>query len=173
MATSGRMSWTEVPGYLVAQVTGAIVGMLVVAGIASGWPSMWAAAQTSALSSQCFSASFAPAGCAFSWESVLLIEVALTFVFVLIIQLSTRASPSTRPLAPAAIGFALLIANLVAIPIDGASINPVRSLGPAVVALLWGSTHWAIIEVGLFLLTPILGGLLASLVERALRPAPG
>ncbi len=64
MAASGRMPWREVPGYLVAQVVGAIVGMLVVAGIADGWPSMWAAAQNSALSSQCYSASFAPAGCA-------------------------------------------------------------------------------------------------------------
>jgi aquaporin Z len=172
MAASGRMAWREVPGYLVAQAAGAILGMLVVAGIAAGGPAMWSAAQSSALSSQCYSASFAPAGCATSWPSVMLIEIAVTFVFVLIIQFSTRASPSTRPLAPVAIGFALLIANLVAIPIDGASINPVRSLGPAVVALLWSGAHWAIVEVWIFLLAPVLGGLLAAAVERALRPAP-
>jgi aquaporin Z len=65
-----------------------------------------------------------------------------------------------------------MVTNLVAIPIDGASINPVRSFSPALVSQIWTASPWALGESWLFWIAPILGGLLAAVVEMALRPKP-
>ncbi|MCI4370507.1 MAG: aquaporin, partial [Thermoplasmata archaeon] len=62
------------------------------------------------------------------------------------------------------------VANLVAINVDGASLNPVRSFSPAVVSLYWSGASWAIQESWLFWVAPILGGLLAAVVEMWFRP---
>ncbi|MCI4349603.1 MAG: aquaporin [Thermoplasmata archaeon] len=172
LALSGRMPRGDVVPYLVSQVLGAIVGIGVVAGIASGSPSLYPLAQAAALGSQCYAGSGAPAGCTFSLGAVFVTEVALAFVFVLTIQLVTRSVSSAKNLAPLAIGFTLLATNLMAIPIDGASLNPVRSFAPALLSLVWPSDHWAIAESWVFWVAPILGGVLASFVERALRPVP-
>jgi aquaporin Z len=171
MALSKRMPARDVVPYILAQAAGGIVGILVVLGIARGGASTYySAVQTIALGSQCYAASIAPpSSCAYSLGSVFLLELALTFVFVLIIHLVTRAEGGARNLAPAAIGLTLLVTNLLAIPVDGASINPVRSLSPALVSAIWPTAQWAIQESWLFWVAPILGGLLASVTERALR----
>jgi aquaporin Z len=171
MALSRRMPLGDVVPYLVAQVVGGIVGIAVVFGIAHGSSGMFSLAQSAALGSQCYSGSNAPAGCGFSVGSVFLLELALTFVFVLVIQFVTRSENGAKNLAPVAIGFTLLVANLVAINVDGASINPVRSFSPAVVSLYWSNATWAIQESWLFWVAPILGGLLASVVEMWFRPS--
>jgi aquaporin Z len=172
LAASGRMPRRDVVPYIVMQALGGILGMAVVLGIDAGWSQGLTNAQSSALASQCFSGFGAPAGCHYAWYSAFLIEFVLTFAFVLVIQLVTRPNSSARNLAPLAIGVMLLMTNLVAIPVDGASINPARSFGPAVVAAVWPSARWALAEVWLFWVAPILGGLLASGVERALSEAP-
>jgi len=172
MALSRRMPARDVVPYLVAQVIGGIVGISVVAGIAHGASDAWTTAQSAGFGSQCYASSSAPLGCGFSMASVFLIEVALTFVFVLVIQLVTRPEASAKNLAPVAIGMTLLVTNLVAIPVDGASINPVRSFAPALVTSLSSGPTWPIGEVWLFFVAPILGGLLASVVEMWLRPKP-
>ncbi|HEY6238753.1 MAG TPA: aquaporin [Thermoplasmata archaeon] len=170
MALSRRMPMRDVAPYLLAQVMGGIVGIAVVAGIAHGASNGWPIVQSAGLGSQCYSGSGAPAGCAYSMGAVFLIEVALTFVFVLVIQLVTRGENSARNLAPVAIGMTLLVTNLVAIPVDGASINPVRSFSPALLTWISSGPTWPIAEVWLFFVAPILGGLLASVVEMLLRP---
>lgn len=170
MALSRRMPLRDVVPYLVAQVVGGIVGILVVFGVADGSPGMFSLAQGAALGSQCYSGFNAPAGCAFSVGSVFLLELAMTFVFVLVIQIVTRPENGTKNLAPLAIGFMLLVANLVNINVDGASLNPVRSFSPALVSLYWSSATWALQESWLFWVAPILGGLLASVVEGMFRP---
>jgi aquaporin Z len=171
MAVSRKMPMRDVVPYLVAQVLGAMLGMGIVLGVVSGWTPGWNIAHSSELASQCYAGSGAPAGCNFGLASVFLLEAALVFVFVLIIHMVTRPESTAPVLAPAAIGFALFVTNLMAIPIDGASINPVRSLGPALVAsIAWGPS-WALAEVWLFIVAPIVGGVIASLVERALRPS--
>jgi len=170
MALNRRMPMRDVAPYLVAQVVGGILGIGVVAGIAHGAPGGWAGVQDAGFGSQCYAGAGAPAGCGFSLGSVFLIELALTFVFVLVIQLVTRPENSARNLAPAAIGMTLLVTNLVAIPVDGASINPVRSFAPALVTWLSSGPTWPLAEVWLFFFAPILGGLLASVVEGMLRP---
>jgi len=171
MALSRRMPMKDVVPYLIAQILGGIVGIAVVFGIVAGSAGPLALAQGAALGSQCYSGSGAPQGCGFSVGSVFLIELAATFVFVLIIQFVTRPENGTKNLAPIAIGLTLVVTNLVAINVDGASINPVRSFSPALLATYWSSARWAIQESWLFWVAPILGGLLASVVESMFRPS--
>lgn len=169
MLVSGRMSARDFVPYLLCQIVGAIVGMAIVFGIAAGGPaSVTNAAQSAALASQGYNANNAPY--VFSLGAVFLLELVLSFVFILVIQLSTRPESSAKNLAPMAIGGALLVANLVAIPIDGASLNPVRSFAPAILAQWWSTTGWAIDQAWIFWVAPILGGILAAIAERMLRP---
>jgi aquaporin Z len=97
-----------------------------------------------------------------------LAEVILTFVFVLVVLLATRHA-TTAGFAGLAIGAGLLIVHLVGIPLTGTSVNPARSLGPALV--LGGD---ALRQVWLFIIAPLIGGALAALCARFLiasRPA--
>ncbi|HEV2230755.1 MAG TPA: aquaporin [Thermoplasmata archaeon] len=172
MACSRRLPIRDVVPYLLAQILGGIVGISVVARIAAGSSGAYALAQSAALGSQCYAGSGAPAGCGFSLESVFLLEFALTFVFVLVIQLTTRPESGTANLAPLAIGLTLLVTNLIGIPVDGASLNPVRSFSPALLSSAWPGDDWALQESWLFWAAPILGGVLASIVQRAFRTTP-
>lgn len=172
MALNRRMPLRDVVPYLVAQIVGGILGMLVIAGIAYGSAPMWTDAQSISFGSQCYASSAAPGGCGFSLGSVFLIELTLTFLFVLVIQLITRSDNGAKNLAPVGIGLTLMVTNLVAIPVDGASINPVRSFAPALIAQAWSPSPWALGESWLFWVAPILGGLLAALVEMYFRPKP-
>jgi len=168
---AGRMSARDVVPYILAQVAGGVLGMGIVAGIAYGNSTFFPVAQGAGLASQCYSGSGAPSGCAFSVSAVFLIEVAFTFLLVVAILFSTRDNGSAKNLAPIGIGLTLLMTNLVAIPIDGASINPARSFAPAVLSSMWSSGNWAIGQDWLFWVAPIIGGLFAALVDRALRPS--
>lgn len=171
MALSRRMPMRDVLPYLVAQILGGIVGISVVFGIVHGSANGFMEAQGAALGSQCYSGSGAPMGCSYAVGSVFLIELALTFLFVLVIQFVTRPESPAKNLAPIAIGLTLVVVNLVAINVDGASINPVRSFSPALISLYWSNATWAIQESWLFWVAPILGGLLASVVEMWFRPS--
>ncbi len=169
MALSRRMPGRDVVPYVVAQLAGGLVGVLTVLGIAHGNTLTWSAAQTIAIGSQGYSGNGSVYS--FTLASVFLIELTLTFLFVLVIQLSTRPESGAKNLAPVAIGLTLMVTNLVAIPVDGASINPARSFAPAILSAGWSSASWAIQQDWLFWVAPILGGLLASVVEMAFRPA--
>ncbi len=168
MALSRRIPSRDVVPYIVAQVLGGIVGVLVVFGIAYGSSDTWMAVQNG-VGSQGYAGNGAP-GNYYGLGSVFLIELALTFLFILVIQFVTRPESPAKNLAPVAIGLTLLVTNLVAIPVDGASINPARSFAPAVLAAGWSTGTWAIKEVWLFWVAPILGGLLASVAEAYFRP---
>ncbi|MCI4322641.1 MAG: aquaporin [Thermoplasmata archaeon] len=167
-----RMPVKDFIPYLIAQVIGGLAGIGVVYGIISGGPTFAVtAAKGAALGSQCFSGYGAPAGCGFAIGSVFLLEAALTFVFILVIlRVTSSRSNSSGNLAPAAIGLTLAVTNLVAIPVDGASMNPVRSFSPALLsAMVWPSSDmWALSESWLFWIAPIVGGLLAAMAVRAL-----
>ena len=170
MAVNRRMPLKDVVPYLVAQIIGGILGIAVVWGIVAGNAVQYAAVQTGALGSQCYSATNAPMGCGYSLGSVFVIELFVTFAFILVIQLVTRSDSSSKNLAPVAIGGALLVGNLLAIPVDGASLNPVRSFSPALLSAQFSAGNWAIGQSWLFWVAPILGGVLAALVEMWLRP---
>jgi aquaporin Z len=168
MAVSGRMPIADAIPYIICQVAGGILAMLVILEIVLGGPaSVVNAVHGAALGSQTYSGNGAPG--TFSLGAVFLTEVALTFLFITVIQLGTRAENSSKGLAAITIGMTLMLTNLVAIPIDGASINPARSFAPAVVALYWSNDGWAITQSWLFWVAPIIGGVLAAIVERLLR----
>jgi aquaporin Z len=169
MWVSGRFAARDVIPYILAQLAGAVLGMGVIAGIVYGNSSLYPAAQGAALGSQCYSGGSAPLNCAYSMSAVFLIEVAFTFMLVMVILFSTRATGTAKNLAPIGIGLTLLMANLVAIPVDGASINPARSFAPAVLSSMWSNGNWAIGQDWIFWVAPIVGALFAALLDRALR----
>ena len=86
----------------------------------------------------------------------LLMEIVVTFVLVFVIFATAVDSGGMGHMAPLAIGLAVLVDHLVAIPITGASMNPARSFGPALVSLEWAD-HWV------YWAGPLAGGALAGL----------
>jgi len=94
--------------------------------------------------------------------AALLMEVVLTFVFVVVIFAATSPG-APAGFAPLAIGLTLTAIHLIAIPVDNASVNPARSTGPA---LFVGG--WALEQLWLFWVAPILGAILAGLFHRVI-----
>jgi aquaporin Z len=95
------------------------------------------------------------------------LEIILTFVLVFVVLLVTgrAAAPGFAGLA---IGLVLTVVHLVGIPLDGTSVNPARSFGPAIFAGSHAMSH-----VWLFIIAPLIGGLLAALVAPLFEMAPG
>jgi aquaporin Z len=152
----GRMKSKDVAPYIIAQVVGAIVGALVLYAIASGKAGFDVDAGFAANGF----GDHSPSG--YNLGAALLMEVVLTFVFLVVIFAAT--SPGTPVgFAPIAIGLTLTAIHLVAIPVDNASVNPARSTGPA---LFVGG--WALEQLWLFWVAPILGAILAGLFHRAM-----
>ncbi len=91
-------------------------------------------------------------------ESALVAEIVLTFIFVLVVHGSTHERVP-KGFAGIAIGLTLAMVHLVGIAIDGTSVNPARSLGPA---LFVGGT--ALSQLWVFWVAPIIGGIIAAIV---------
>ncbi len=140
-----RFPARDVLPYIVVQVVGAIAGAAVLYAIASG-QSGWTAGQ---FASNGYG-DLSPGG--YSMTSAAIIEFVLTFGFVWVIAGSThRAAPTG--FAGIAIGLALTLIHLIAIPVDNTSVNPARSTGPALFA---GGE--ALSQLWLFWVAPLLGG---------------
>jgi aquaporin Z len=151
LALGRRFSWKDVPAYVVTQVAAAIVAafaLWVMAHGKSGFDSTASGFASNGYGDR------SPAG--YEWWSVLLFEVLLTafFVYVILGVTDTRAP---KGFAPLAIGLTLTLIHLVCIPVDNTSVNPARSIGPALFA---GGD--AIAQLWLFILAPIVGGLVAG-----------
>jgi aquaporin Z len=166
---SGRIDGRLVVPYVVSQLSGGIVGAAFVAGVAYGNPVVFLGAQHTAIASQGYLGNGSPY--TVGLPSVFLLEVGLTFVLVFVALFSTRPEGSTRNLAPVGIALTLAMANLIAIPIDGASVNPARSFAPALLAAAWPGSRWAIEQDWVFWVAPLIGAILAAALERALRPS--
>ncbi|KAL4442937.1 hypothetical protein ABPG77_008428 [Micractinium sp. CCAP 211/92] len=83
-------------------------------------------------------------------------EIVMTFVLVsVVLEVTSNRNPASRAQAPLAIGFAVFCGHAVMLPIDGCSINPARSLGPAIVSSTWPGTFWV------FIVGPFAGAILA------------
>jgi aquaporin Z len=150
LSTARRFPASELPAYLIAQVLGGIAGAGVLYLIASGKPGFDIAA---GLASNGYAA-HSPGG--YSLTAALVAEVVLTFFFLMIILGATdRRAP--QGFAPLAIGFSLTLIHLIGIPVTNLSVNPARSTGPA---LMVGG--WALQQLWLFWLAPILGAVLAA-----------
>ncbi|MEO1592270.1 MAG: aquaporin Z [Cyanobacteria bacterium J06632_22] len=147
-----RFPGGELLPYIIAQVLGAIVAAGFLLLIASGQPG-FTLAGSNPLATNGFGA-HSPGG--YSLLACLLIEVVLTFMFLVVILGATdRRAP--QGFAPIAIGLCLTLIHLISIPITNTSVNPARSLGPALFAgpELLG-------QVWLFWVAPILGAVLAG-----------
>ena len=151
LMVGGRFSSGELLPYIVAQVLGGIAGAAVLFVIASGQ----AGFETAGFASNGFG-EHSPGG--YSLTSALVTEVVMTFMFLIIILGATDAR-APAGLAPIAIGLGLTLIHLISIPITNTSVNPARSTG---VALIEGG--WAISQLWLFWIAPIVGAALAGLV---------
>lgn len=153
---AGRFSARELPGYVAAQVLGAIAAGGVLYLIASGKAGFDV--------TQGFAANgygtHSPGG--YGLLSAALTEVVMTAFFLLIILGATsRRAPAG--FAPLAIGLALTLIHLVSIPVTNTSVNPARSTGVAVF-----TGDWAVQQLWLFWLAPLAGALLGAAMHRAL-----
>jgi aquaporin Z len=156
LACAGRFPWRRVPGYVLAQLFGAIVaaGLLLV--IAKGQPNGYIP-ELQGLAANGYGA-HSPGG--YSLVSGLLGEVLLTFIFLTVV-LGATSKFATTAQAGLAIGLALTLVHLIGIPLTNTSVNPARSTGPA---LFVGG--WALRQLWLFWLAPIVGAALAGAVAR-------
>jgi len=144
-----RFPASDLPGYIGAQVVGAILGAGTLYLIASGKPGF----ELGGFASNGFG-EHSPGG--YSMMAALIAEVVLTFMFLIII-LGATDSRAPQGFAPIAIGLGLTLIHLVGIPITNLSVNPARSTGPA---LFVGG--WAIAQLWLFWVAPIIGAALAG-----------
>ena len=152
-----RFPGRDVAPYVVAQVIGGIAAAGLVYAVALGSPDFDLA--TNGLAANGYG-EHSPGG--FSLVSGLIAEVVLTFGFVVIIMGATHAK-APAGFAPLAIGLGLTLIHLISIPITNTSVNPARSTGPALVV-----GGWAIEQLWLFWLAPLVGGLLGGIAYRAL-----
>lgn len=148
-----KISIKDAALYIVFQCIGAIIGAGILYSIASGIPSYSLAA--SGLGQNGYGTA-SPAG--YNLTSALIAEIVLTFIFVLVVHGSTHERVP-KGFAGLSIGLSLVLIHLVGIPITGTSVNPARSLGPAVFV---GGI--ALEQLWLFIVAPIIGGIIAALV---------
>jgi aquaporin Z len=142
----------ELLPYIVAQVLGGIAGAGVLYLIASGNPEFKLAA---GFASNGFGA-HSPGG--YSLGAGFVCEIVMTFMFLMIILGATHGR-APQGFAPIAIGLGLTLIHLISIPVTNTSVNPARSTGPAVFV-----GGWALAQLWLFWVAPIVGALLAGVV---------
>lgn len=163
LAVGGRFPGAQVVPYIVAQVVGAIVAAGLLYAIARGAPGFDLAG------------GFASNGYGehspgkYNLVSAFLTEVVMTMMFLFIIMGATHGKAPVG-FAPLAIGLALCLIHLVSIPVTNTSVNPARSTGPALIV-----GGWALGQLWLFWVAPLIGGAFGGLVYRWLseeeRPA--
>ena len=152
---NGGMSVSEFFVYLIAQFTGATAGAAVL-GLLVGFDTglgcnAWYLKSADTLG---------------SWKRSLIVEVILTFIFVLVILAVTNKKKFEKP-AGIIIGMTLTLVHIFGIFFTGTSVNPARSFGPAIVKALAGDTA-PIASYWVFLVAPLVGGALAALVYKFL-----
>ncbi|MFT6671366.1 MAG: aquaporin Z [Afipia broomeae] len=160
LAAGGRFPSGQVIPYIIAQVIGAILGAALLYVIASGKAGFDLAG------------GFASNGYAdhspgkYSLLACFVSEVAMTAMFLFIIMGATHGK-APAGFAPLAIGLALVMIHLVSIPVTNTSVNPARSTGPA---LFVGG--WAVQQLWLFWVAPLIGGVIGGVVYRWLSDEP-
>ena len=153
VALSGRMSWKDACGYWCGQIVGGILAgavLLLLAGVVSA-PDL-----TGGLGSNGVDNAGGAGG-------AILVEAIATFIFVLVVLGSTDAKKGAGNLAGLAIGLTLILVHLVCINLTGTSVNPARSLGPAIFA---GGA--ALANVWVFFVGPLIGAALSACVWKYL-----
>lgn len=155
VVASGRMSIGDAVPYMIAQVAGAIAAAAVLLVIASGQADYSVA--TNGLGQNGWGAGYLGE---YTMVAAFVFEVVATFLFLVVILGSTGAGAPSA-IAGLAIGLTLVVIHLVGINVTGVSVNPARSIGPALFA---GGT--ALTQLWLFIVAPIIGAGLAGFVFR-------
>ena len=156
VALSGRMSWKDACGYWVGQIIGGIIAgalLMLLAGVVAA-PDM-----TGALGSN----GVANAG---GVGGAFLVEVIATLIFVLVVLGATDGKIGAGNFAGLAIGLTLILVHLVCINLTGTSVNPARSIGPAIFA-----GGQALKDVWVFICAPLVGGALSAVCWKYFAPA--
>ena len=151
--SGGRFSSSDLGPYIIAQIAGGIAGAAVLYIIATGK----AGFEVGGFASNGYG-EHSPGG--YGLIAALVTEVVMTFMFLLII-LGATDKRAPQSLAPIAIGLGLTLIHLISIPVTNTSVNPARSTG---VALFAGG--WAISQLWMFWVAPIVGAILAGFVYR-------
>lgn len=153
LVAGGRFEMSDAFSYIVAQCLGALAAGFVfqIIGNAGATYAANGYGELSMLKS--------------SMLSVFVIEVVLTAFFLIVIMGSTRRG-STPGFAPLAIGMTLTAIHLMSIPVSNTSVNPARSLSPAVMSSLYGTSDLALGQLWLFWVAPILGAVIGALLYR-------
>ena len=152
--TTGRMKLSEGVAYMVAQCVGAIGGAYLLYGVMVNIPSY--SKQIQGLGQDGYGKY---SHLLLNQTGAFLVEAVLTFVFVSVVLFATH-SAAIQGLAGVAIGMALVTVHLIGIPLTGTSVNPARSLGPALV--VGGS---ALSQLWLFIVAPLVGALVAGVIH--------
>ncbi|MBR1707101.1 MAG: MIP family channel protein [Bacteroidales bacterium] len=155
VALSGRMSWKDAVGYWIGQLIGGILAgavLLLVVNVVAA-PDL-----TGALGSN----GVANAG---GVGGAFLVEAIATFLFVLVVLGTTDAKVGAGNFAGLAIGLTLILIHLVCINLTGTSVNPARSIGPALFA-----GGQALKDVWVFIAAPLVGGALSAFAWKGLAP---
>jgi aquaporin Z len=159
-----RFPASELPAYVIAQVLGGLVGSAVLYVIAKGKEGFSLAG---GFASNGY-AEHSPGG--YNLAACMTAEVVLTFMFLMIILGATDLR-APKGFAPIAIGLGLTLIHLIGIPVTNLSVNPARSTGPAVIVAMFGDS-WAVGQLWLFWVAPIVGAALAGAVYQVFATEP-
>lgn len=154
---AGKFPTKDLGPYIVSQIAGGVFAAWLLFVIASGAPGFDI---TSGFAANGYG-EHSPGG--YSLTASLITELVFTMMFLIIIIGATGARASTA-FAPIAIGLALTLIHLVTIPVTNTSVNPARSTGPAIFV-----GGWALQQLWLFWVAPLLGALLAGFAYRVVR----
>jgi len=160
LVVGGRFKSSELVPYVIAQVAGAVLAAAVLYFIASGQAGFDLAA--SGLASNGY-ADHSPGK--YSVAASFVTEVVMTFMFLIII-LGATDDRAPKGFAPIAIGLGLTLIHLISIPVTNTSVNPARSTGPALIV-----GGWALQQLWLFWIAPLIGAALAGVAYRWLGTA--
>jgi aquaporin Z len=160
LAAGGRFPASQVVPYIVAQVVGGIIAAALLYLIARGAPGFDVAKGFAANGYGEHSPGH------YTMAAAFLTEVVMTMMFLFIIMGATHGR-APAGFAPIAIGLGLTLIHLVSIPVTNTSVNPARSTGPALFA-----GAWALEQLWLFWLAPLIGGVLGGTLYRWLSAEP-
>lgn len=155
---NGGISAKDFVGYVIAQILGALAGSGILAAIFSlgGITDMTGGFGSNGLS-----------GVGGSWIAGLIVEIVLTFIFVIAILGVTSSKAGHGSFGGLVIGLTLVLVHILGIGLTGTSVNPARSIGPAVAAAIAGNTS-ALACLWVFIVGPLAGAALAAVVYKAL-----
>lgn len=156
----GRFDKRDIFPYIAAQILGGIAGAVILYIIASGK----AGFEIGGFAANGYG-EHSPGG--YSLLAALVTEIVMTFIFLIIILGATH-SRAAKGFAGLAIGLGLTLIHLISIPVTNTSVNPARSISQAVFV-----QGWAIEQLWLFILAPIVGAILAGFVYKAVSPEVG